>query len=82
MTTRSLSETLAAHSSELMTIPGVVGVAESELSDHTPCLLVMVEKRTPEIERRVPKTLDGHPVRIEVTGTFHAMPDSTAKEHE
>jgi hypothetical protein len=76
MTPRTLSETLAAHSAELMAIPGVVGVAESELPDHTPCLLVMVEKLTPEIERRVPKRLDGHPVRIEVTGAFHAMPDS------
>jgi hypothetical protein len=76
MSNRTLSETLAAHSSELMAIPGVVGVAEGEQPDHTPCLLVMVEKLTPEIERRVPKRLDGHPVRIEVTGAFHAMPDS------
>jgi hypothetical protein len=57
-----------AHSDELMQIPGVVGVYVGELADGTPCIGVMVLRRTPEIERRIPKAIEGHPVKIDETG--------------
>jgi hypothetical protein len=67
---------LAAHTPELMKIPGVVGTAESQLGDGRPCILVLVARLTPELERRLPSTIEGWPVRIADTGEIHAMPDS------
>lgn len=74
--TRPIAEVLAAHTPTLMTIPGVVGTYEGERGGR-PAIVVMVERRTPEVERLVPSTLEGWPVAIEVTGRFRAMPDST-----
>jgi hypothetical protein len=74
--TRPLSEALAAHTPELMGLPGVVGTAESRLPDGRPCILVMVARLTPELKRRIPKTIEGWPVRFEETGEIRAMPDS------
>jgi len=71
-----LSEVLARHTPELMKTPGVVGTAESQLPDGRPCVLLMVAKLTPELRRTLPREIEGWPVRIEVTGEFHAMPDS------
>ena len=74
---RTLTEVLAAHTPELMAIPGVVGTAESRLEDGRPCVLVLVKSLTPELRARLPKQLEGWPVRIEETGEIHAMPDSS-----
>jgi hypothetical protein len=73
---RPLSEVLAAHTPEWMVIPGVVGTAESRLPDGRPSILVLVVRLTPEIEKRIPKSVEGWPVRIEESGEIHAMPDS------
>jgi len=54
----------------------VVGTAESRLGDGRACILVMVVRLTPELGRRVPRTIEGWPVRIDETGEIHAMPDS------
>jgi hypothetical protein len=56
----------------LMAIPGVVGVGIGECNGHV-CIIVMVEERTPQIDRDVPDTLDGFPVYIEVTGPIVAL---------
>ena len=75
--TRPLAEVLASHTPALMKIPGVVGTAESRLDNGRPCVLVMVVKLTPELRRRIPRELEGWPVRIQETGEIHAMPDSS-----
>jgi hypothetical protein len=74
---RPLVEVLAAHTPELMAIPGVVGTAESRTSDGRPCILVMLGKASPELRAKLPSELEGWPVVVEVTGEFHAMPDSS-----
>jgi hypothetical protein len=75
---KSIEQVLAAHTSELMAIPGVVGTAQGELDSGAPCIQVLVVERTAEIDRRVPRTLEGWPVVIVVTGEIRAMPgDST-----
>jgi len=73
---RPLSETLAAHTPELMKLPGVVGTAESRLDDGSPCILVLVVRLTPDLRRSIPKAIEGWPVKIEETGEIRAMPDS------
>jgi hypothetical protein len=62
-----------AHTSDLMAIPNVVGVAVGALDDGTPCILVLVVKETDEIKRKVPRKLEGHPVRILVSGEIKPM---------
>lgn len=73
---RPIAEVLAAHTPELMALPGVVGTAEG-VHRGTPVIIVMVERRTPGPASRIPAVLEGWPVRIEVTGPLRAMPDST-----
>jgi hypothetical protein len=74
----SLTEVLARHTPELMKMPGVVGTAESRLTDGRPCVLIMVSRLTPELKRTLPDRLEGWPVKVDVTGEFHAMPDSSS----
>jgi hypothetical protein len=73
---RPLVDVLAARTPEWMSIPGVVGTAESRLDDGRPCILVLVVRLTPELRRAIPETIEGWPVRIEETGEIRAMPDS------
>jgi hypothetical protein len=66
---RDINAVLAAHDKELLAIPGVVGVYVGVLSDQkTPCLKIMLARRTPEADRDIPKQLEGYPVIIEVSG--------------
>lgn len=72
MTRRSAAEVIADHAPRLTGLPGVVGVAEGALDDGTPCIVVLVEARTEELARHVPKTLEGHPVELRETGALEA----------
>jgi len=57
---------------ELMSIPGVVGIGQG-LCDGARCIKVLVIERTPEIEKRIPDTLEGYRVEIDVTGRIRAQ---------
>ena len=74
---RPLSEVLASHTPALMAMPGVVGTAEARLPDGRPCILVMVADSAAARRAGLPSDLEGWPVSVEVTGEFHAMPDSS-----
>ncbi|MGH7494040.1 MAG: hypothetical protein ACREOO_16815 [bacterium] len=73
MPARAIEIVLQEHTEELMAMPGVVGTAQG-LCDDKPCIKVFVVDLTPELERKIPKQLEGHPVNIEVTGEFRALP--------
>ena len=77
MPARTLTEVLATHSPGLIKIPGVTAVAESRLADGRPCVLILVAKLTPDLRARLPRELEGWPVKIEESGEIRAMPDST-----
>jgi hypothetical protein len=65
---------LRTHDRELLAIKGVVGVYVGLLDDgKTRCLKVMVIAKTAEIEKAIPKTLEGYPVIIEVTGEIRPL---------
>jgi len=63
-----IEQVLQAHATELMAQPGVVGVYQGALADGSPCIGVMVIKKTAELEKKIPRTLEGYPVRIDETG--------------
>ena len=71
---RDINAVLRDHDKELLAIPGVAGVYVALLGDgKTPCLKVMLTRRTPEIERAIPKTLEDYPVVSEVTGEIRPL---------
>ena len=71
---RDINAVLTAHDRELLAIPGVTGVYVGVLDDQkTPCLKVMLVRRTPEADRDVPKQLEGYPVIVELTGEIRPL---------
>jgi hypothetical protein len=60
---------------ELLSLSGVVGVGIGECKKK-PCIRVFVEKRTPELERRIPKQIEGIDVDVEVTGPIKPLPNN------
>lgn len=70
---RDINEVMNAHVNELMALPGVVGVFIGALDNGTPCIKVMVVKASPELERKVPRDLEGHPVLIVETGEIKPL---------
>jgi hypothetical protein len=73
MSTKTIGEVLKEHTPELMSTPGVVGTAQS-LCDGQPCIKVFAVKKTPDLEQKIPDSLEGYPVVLEETGTFRALP--------
>jgi Raf kinase inhibitor-like YbhB/YbcL family protein len=69
--TTPIADALTAHRDSLLALPGVVGVGVG-LCGGAPCIVVMAAAASPELSRRLPKTLDGHPVELRVTGAFSA----------
>ena len=61
---------IAEHRDALMR-PGVAAVGES-LCDGMPCIRIYLEKADPELERSLPKEIEGVPVVTEVSGVFRA----------
>ena len=71
---RDINDVLRDHDDELMAIPGVVGVYVGLMADEkTLCLKVMAARKTPELERKAPKSLEGYPVIVEETGIIRPM---------
>jgi len=66
---KTIDAVLAAHNDSLMAVPGVLGTAVGRC-DGAPCIRVLVGRVSDEIRRRVPRTLEGYPVHIDVTGTI------------
>jgi hypothetical protein len=71
---RDINDVLRAHDRELLAVPGVVGVYVGVLDDgKTPCLKVMLAQKSAEAERAIPKTIEGYPVVIEITGQIRPL---------
>jgi hypothetical protein len=70
---KNIDEVIKMYADSLLTIPGVVGVYHGLNEDGSSCLKVMVKKKTPEVERRIPKELEGYAVVIDETGEIKPM---------
>lgn len=64
---------LREHRETLMALPGVVGSAVGSC-DGNPCIQVYVAQRAPELADRIPKSLQGYPVKVIESGHFRALP--------
>ncbi len=74
MPSRDINEVMQAHTAEMMALPGVVGIYVGETDEGKPCIKVMVVEKTGELEQKIPKTLEGYPVLIDVTGEIKPLP--------
>lgn len=75
---RSLEEVLAEKTPEWMSWEGVVATAQGELEDGRACIVIYLAYDSKELRERIPASVEGHPVRVEVSGEFQALPDSGA----
>jgi hypothetical protein len=75
---RSIEEVLAERTPEWMSWEGVVGTAQSVLDDGRPCIVIYLAYDAEELRSRIPESVEGYPVRVEVSGEFQAFPDSGA----
>ncbi len=73
MTLDDIRTVMQRHIAALMAIPGVTGVAISELEDKTPCIWVMVLEDGGKLRSAIPDSLEGHPVRIVVSGEIKPL---------
>lgn len=72
VTARQIEEVLKEHTEEWMSVPSVVGTARG-LCRGSPCIKVYVLKKTPELEKKIPRSIEGFPVSIEETGEFRPL---------
>jgi hypothetical protein len=69
----TIESVLQRHTDGLMALPGVVGVYQGLTEDGRACIRVIVVQLTPELERSIPKSLDGYPVEIEAGGPIRPL---------
>ncbi|WP_197054444.1 hypothetical protein [Nitrosococcus oceani] len=55
-----------------MNFPGVVGTGIGDCHG-TPCIKVYIKEKTPELERQLPKRIEGFQLDIEVTGPIETQ---------
>ena len=70
VTGRSIEEVLAAHSDELMALPGVVGTAIGTCDRGDRCIKVLLVDSSVEAKTKLPSRLEGYRVVAEVAGTI------------
>ncbi len=72
MPERTIEQVQEAHTDEWMAIPGVEGTAIG-LFEGRPCIKILVSVKPQELQGKIPSVVEGHPVIIKETGTFHAL---------
>ncbi len=70
---RDINAVKEAHAAELMAIDGVTGVYVGRTPEGKDCIGVLVVKKTEELSKKIPSSLDGYPVTIEESGTIKPM---------
>ncbi len=68
----TVAEAIARHAPALLEVPGVVGLSEG-VREGRPVVQVMVVRRTPALDARLPATLEGHPVVLVESGEIRAQ---------
>ncbi len=72
MPKKTIEAVLKEHTNTLMSLPGVVGTAQGECVGK-PCIKVFVVKKTSDLVKQIPATLEGYAVEIQVTGEIKAL---------
>lgn len=65
---------LERHARRIVSLPGVVGVAEGETGGR-PCITVYVAEKTAGVVGQIPADLEGWPVVVRESGEFRGLTD-------
>jgi hypothetical protein len=68
-----INEVMDAHAKEWMSIPGVVGCYVTISENGDSCIVIMAVKKTTEITKNIPKTIEGYPVEIVESGEIKPL---------
>jgi hypothetical protein len=69
----TIEEVKAKYTGWLMAMPGVVSVGIGRNPDGTSVIVVGLDGTQPDTVKRLPKELDGYPVRAEIIGPVKAQ---------
>ena len=69
---RPIGQVLQEHTDMLMSIPGVVGTAQGKNAGQ-PSIRILVVKKTSQLTKQIPSTIEGYSVVIQETGTIRAL---------
>jgi hypothetical protein len=72
MHNKSIEKVLEHYTDSWMAIHGVEGTAIG-LFENKPCIKIFSSKKAEDLRVMIPSTVEGYPVIIEETGTFHAL---------
>jgi|SRR5579872_4206637 len=67
----TIAQVLKKYSGKWMEIPGVTGTGEGK-SEGKPCVMVLVDHKSPLIKKKIPNVIDGYKVVLEETGKIQA----------
>ena len=68
----TIESVLKEHGNRLMSLPGVMGIAQGQCG-RKPCIKVYVAQKTDELLEQIPRTIEGYTVTVEEAGEFHAL---------
>ena len=74
MPKEAIRRVLERHARRVVSLPGVVGVAEGE-ADGRPCITVYVAEKTAWVAGQIPSDLEGWPVVIRESGELRSLTD-------
>ena len=72
MQEKTIQTVLKENTDSLMALPGVVGTGLGECSGK-PCIKVFVARKTLELTKKIPASLEGYRVEVQETGEFRAL---------
>lgn len=64
----ALDAVISRHAASLLAMEGVSGVWEGRDEDDSPCVVVAVAANDTALGAKLPSTIEGYPVRLQVTG--------------
>jgi hypothetical protein len=74
MSNRTIGKVKETYESQLLAIPGVIGVGIGLTQDRREtCIKVYVDRRVSEAGAEIPKEIEGYPVEVELRGTFRSV---------
>ena len=72
VTAKTIEEAQQHLTDSVMSLAGVTGIMIGEC-DGTPCIKVLVVRKTDELAEQVPSEFEGYPVELEVTGEIRPL---------
>jgi hypothetical protein len=69
----SIEEVKKKYTQTLLAKPGVISVGIGKDPDGIPVIIVGLERPQPETQKKLPKTLEGYPLQIEIIGKIKAL---------